>query len=87
MPTLLPSHLLALHLLTFLFFKIVVFICVHPLPANALAQARRAGWFPYILSPIFSFLFLTYTEATVQVLKALLLSKFLAYIPDLFLPR
>ena len=45
MPTFLPSHLLALHLLTFLFFKIFVFIRFHPLPAIALAQARRAGWF------------------------------------------
>jgi hypothetical protein len=46
MPTFLPSHPLALHLLTFLFFKIFVLIRVHPLPAIALAQARRAGWFP-----------------------------------------
>jgi hypothetical protein len=31
------------------FFKIFVFIRVIPLPAIALAQARRAGWFPLSL--------------------------------------
>ena len=30
MPTFLPSHLLAFHFLTFLFFKIFVLIRVHP---------------------------------------------------------
>ena len=39
----------------FLVFKIFVFIRVHPLPAIALAQARRAGWFS--LSLVTSFLF------------------------------
>ena len=57
------SHILALHLLTSLFFKTFVFIRVHPLPAIALAQARRAGWFPdssflfslsYFLFPVFN---------------------------------
>gem|GEM_PF-2405626 len=60
MLTFLPSHLLALHFLIFLFFKTFVFICVHSLPAIALAQARRAGWFP-LSSFLFSlsyFLFL-----------------------------
>jgi len=54
MPTFLPSHFLTFLLFTFLFFKIFVFIRVHPLPAIALAQARRRGGFPY---PLFSFLF------------------------------
>ena len=55
MQTFLPSHFPVLHLLTSLFFKTFVFIRVHPLPAIALAQARRAGWFP--LSLVASFLF------------------------------
>jgi len=55
-------------------------ICVHPLPAIALAQARRAGWFPYALSsflfPLFYFLFYWFLEFA-----------FLGYNPDRHFPR